>query len=95
MDLGRRGIRSLAVARTREEDGKWTMLGILTFLDPPRPDTKETIERAMEYGVDVKMITGVLLWPDWLGFRLGRPGLWLTDSALHVFEAAGLVGHVG
>jgi H+-transporting ATPase len=60
MDLGRRGIRSLAVARTREEDGKWTMLGILTFLDPPRPDTKETIERAMEYGVDVKMITGAL-----------------------------------
>jgi hypothetical protein len=57
MDLGRRGIRSLAVARTNDE-GKWTMLGILTFLDPPRPDTKDTIERAMEYGVDVKMITG-------------------------------------
>lgn len=58
MDLGRRGIRSLAVARTNDE-GKWTMMGILTFLDPPRPDTKDTIERAMEYGVDVKMITGV------------------------------------
>jgi H+-transporting ATPase len=57
MDLGRRGIRSLAVARTNDE-GKWTMMGILTFLDPPRPDTKDTIERAMEYGVDVKMITG-------------------------------------
>lgn len=57
MDLGRRGIRSLAVARTNDE-GKWQMLGILTFLDPPRPDTKITIERAMEYGVDVKMITG-------------------------------------
>ena len=56
-DLARRGIRSLAVAKTNE-DGKWIMLGILTFLDPPRPDTKETIERAMEYGVDVKMITG-------------------------------------
>eukprot|EP01116_Phalansterium_solitarium_P005454 TRINITY_DN170_c0_g1_i3.p1 TRINITY_DN170_c0_g1~~TRINITY_DN170_c0_g1_i3.p1 ORF type:complete len:340 (-),score=51.30 TRINITY_DN170_c0_g1_i3:764-1783(-) len=27
------------------------MLGILTFLDPPRPDTKRTIERAVEYGV--------------------------------------------
>jgi hypothetical protein len=57
MDLGRRGIRSLAVARTNDE-GKWQMLGILTFLDPPRPDTKDTIEKAMEYGVDVKMITG-------------------------------------
>jgi H+-transporting ATPase len=57
MDLGRRGIRSLAVARTNEE-GKWQMMGILTFLDPPRSDTKVTIERALEYGVDVKMITG-------------------------------------
>lgn len=57
MDLGRRGIRCLAVAKTNDE-GKWQMLGILTFLDPPRPDTKHTIERAMEYGVDVKMITG-------------------------------------
>ena len=57
MDLGRRGIRSLAVARTNDE-GKWQMSGILTFLDPPRPDTKETIENAMALGVDVKMITG-------------------------------------
>ncbi|GBF93619.1 H+-transporting ATPase [Raphidocelis subcapitata] len=57
MDLGRRGIRSLAVAKTNEA-GKWHMLGILTFLDPPRPDTKETIENSMALGVDVKMITG-------------------------------------
>ena len=28
------------------------------FLDPPRPDTKSTIDRANEYGVEVKMITG-------------------------------------
>ncbi|WIA12441.1 hypothetical protein OEZ85_012477 [Tetradesmus obliquus] len=56
-ELGLRGIRSLAVART-DDEGKWRMLGILTFLDPPRPDTKDTIEKAMEYGVDVKMITG-------------------------------------
>jgi cation transport ATPase len=35
-------------------------LGLLTFLDPPRHDTKETIRRAILYGVDVKMITG-----DW------------------------------
>lgn len=53
-DLARRGIRSLAVART-DEAGKWQMLGILTFLDPPRPDTKITLERAMEAGVDVKV----------------------------------------
>jgi len=57
--LGLRGIRSLAVAKTTDDnDTKWEMLGLLTFLDPPRHDTKETIHRAMSYGVAVKMITG-------------------------------------
>ena len=55
--LGMRGIRSLAVAKT-DENGKWQFLGMLTFLDPPRPDTKKTIEDARMYGVQVKMITG-------------------------------------
>jgi H+-transporting ATPase len=56
-DLGRRGIRCLSIARTME-DGNWYMVGILSFLDPPRPDTKDTVRRSKEYGVDVKMITG-------------------------------------
>ena len=55
--LGNRGIRSIAVAKT-DDNNNWRMLGLLTFLDPPRPDTKQTIERAREYGVTVKMITG-------------------------------------
>ena len=55
--LGERGIRSLAVARTNET-GAWVMLGLLTFLDPPRPDTLKTIEDARRFGVAVKMITG-------------------------------------
>ena len=58
-NFGERGIRCLAVARTMGgPDGEWRMAGLLTFLDPPRPDTKDTIERAREYGVEVKMITG-------------------------------------
>jgi len=55
--LGARGIRCLAVAKT-DASGRFHMLGLLTFLDPPRPDTKHTIHRAIQYGVEVKMITG-------------------------------------
>ena len=51
--LGMRGIRSLAVAKINE-DGEWELLGLLTFLDPPRFDTKDTIHRAMAYGVEVR-----------------------------------------
>ena len=58
-ELGSRGIRSLAVARTvGSVDGPWQMVGLLTFLDPPRPDTKDTIDRSNAFGVAVKMITG-------------------------------------
>merc|ERR1712137_378102 len=58
-----RGIRAIAVAKTTSigatADGDvWKMMGLLTFLDPPRPDTKETVRLAKEYGVSVKMITG-------------------------------------
>jgi H+-transporting ATPase len=56
--LGAVGTRALAVGRTNIETNEWEMLGLLTFLDPPRPDTKQTIDEAREYGVAVKMITG-------------------------------------
>ena len=36
----------------------WRMQGLLTFLDPPRPDTKETVRLSRVNGVAVKMITG-------------------------------------
>lgn len=56
---GAKGIRCLAVAITTDANmSKWAMLGVLTFLDPPRPDTKATIDAALEAGVDVKMVTG-------------------------------------
>merc|ERR1712054_708584 len=63
-ELGKRGIRAIAVAKTTnvitadKKDDKWKMMGLLTFLDPPRPDTKETVRLAKENGVAVKMITG-------------------------------------
>jgi len=56
---GAKGVRCLAVARSTNKDmTEWAMLGVLTFLDPPRPDTKATIDAALEAGVDVKMVTG-------------------------------------
>merc|ERR1719172_426745 len=56
-ELGKRGIRAIAVAKT-DTSGVWRMMGLLTFLDPPRPDTKETVRLSRENGVAVKMITG-------------------------------------
>ncbi|CAN4078037.1 unnamed protein product [Withania somnifera] len=60
-----RGLRSLAVARQEVPDGTkdspggpWEFVGLLPLFDPPRHDSAETIRRALELGVSVKMITG-------------------------------------
>lgn len=55
-EFGQRGIRCMAVART-DADSQWHMLGLLTFLDPPRPDTKATLETALHYGVQTRMVS--------------------------------------
>ncbi|KAL6977797.1 P-type H(+)-exporting transporter, partial [Sarracenia purpurea var. burkii] len=59
-----RGLRSLAVARqevpekTKESPGSpWQFVGLLPLFDPPRHDSAETIRRALNLGVNVKMIT--------------------------------------
>ncbi|MCO1334638.1 plasma-membrane proton-efflux P-type ATPase [Microbulbifer sp. OS29] len=52
-----RGLRSLGVAR-KESNQQWLFLGILSLEDPPRDDSKDTIRRAREHGLQVKMITG-------------------------------------
>ena len=36
-------------------------IGLLTFLDPPRPDTKQTIENARLYGVQVTLTLSHIL----------------------------------
>lgn len=60
LELGKRGIRSLAVARKDDEDGLWRMLGILTFLDPPRPDTKRTIDECRKWVIPYVCLPCVL-----------------------------------
>ncbi|KAJ4825904.1 Plasma membrane ATPase 1 [Turnera subulata] len=60
-----RGLRSLGVARQEVPDGgkdspggPWEFVGLLPLFDPPRHDSAETIRRALDLGVSVKMITG-------------------------------------
>ncbi len=57
-DLGSRGYRALGVARSRDDGTSWTLLGILPMFDPPRDDSKATIDLAREKGIRLKMITG-------------------------------------
>ncbi|CAO0789747.1 unnamed protein product [Mucor circinelloides] len=66
-EFARRGLRSLAVAieEINGDDYKsegsglgFKLIGLLPLYDPARSDTKETIDRAIELGVQVKMITG-------------------------------------
>jgi len=38
--------------------GPWQFVGLLPLFDPPRHDSAETIRRALNLGVNVKMITG-------------------------------------
>lgn len=60
-----RGLRSLAVAYqevpagTKDSPGgPWEFVALLPLFDPPRHDSAETIRRALDLGVSVKMITG-------------------------------------
>uniref|UniRef100_A0A803LIF3 Plasma membrane ATPase n=1 Tax=Chenopodium quinoa TaxID=63459 RepID=A0A803LIF3_CHEQI len=60
-----RGLRSLGVARqevpegTQESPGgPWEFVALLPLFDPPRHDSAETIRKALDLGVSVKMITG-------------------------------------
>ncbi len=55
-DLAARGYRTLGVASRR--DGNWQFSGILPLFDPPREDAADTIARAEQHGVAVKMVTG-------------------------------------
>lgn len=57
-ELAAKGMRALAVAKSVNEGNSWRFLGILSLLDPPRDDAKETIQRARDHGLSVKMVTG-------------------------------------
>ena len=51
-------MRCLAVACSNGKEEGWVLMGLMCFLDPPRPDSKLTIASAKELGITTKMITG-------------------------------------
>ncbi|OQR86857.1 P-type ATPase (P-ATPase) Superfamily [Achlya hypogyna] len=57
-----RGYRGLGVSYSEGdvpiEEANWKLVGILPLFDPPRHDTADTVKRAIELGVAVKMVTG-------------------------------------
>lgn len=71
VQFGEDGVRCMAIAiseplasfdpaneASKNAPVTWHLAGLLTFCDPPRDDTKDTIARATQYGVPVRMITG-------------------------------------
>jgi H+-transporting ATPase len=56
-DYAKEGYRTLGVG-TRPKGQDWQFLGVLPLFDPPREDSQDTIRRATEHGIAVKMATG-------------------------------------
>ncbi|KAI9607625.1 hypothetical protein KEM48_003534 [Puccinia striiformis f. sp. tritici PST-130] len=64
-EFARRGLRALAVAYEDVPSGNaegpgsgFQLIGLLSIFDPPRDDTKQTIDDAVSLGLKVKMVTG-------------------------------------
>jgi len=55
--LAANGYRTLGVARS-DAQGHWQFLGLLPLFDPPRDDSAQTLARATDMGLQVRMVTG-------------------------------------
>jgi H+-transporting ATPase len=92
-DFAARGFRSLGVARA-EGDGPWRFLGVLPLYDPPRADSRATIDTARQMGVAVKMVTGDQMA---IGREIARQlglGTNIPDAAVFGEGAAGADGRL-
>lgn len=56
-EFAKKGYRTLGVARA-DDQKTWHYLGLIALLDPPRSDTKITLEQIKGMGVEVKTVTG-------------------------------------
>jgi H+-transporting ATPase len=57
-DLAEKGFRTLGVATKQPDDKKFEFIGLIPLFDPPREDSRATIEEAHKLGLDIKMVTG-------------------------------------
>lgn len=56
--LSRSGYKTIAIARSEDGGKTFALVGVLPMLDPPRDDTKKTIDFLHRANVSIKMITG-------------------------------------
>lgn len=66
-DLGRQGLRCLGVAyrrmdgattASRDDEREMVFAGLVALADPPKPGTREAVERLRSLGIEIKMVTG-------------------------------------
>ncbi len=57
-EFAENGFRTLGVAHKKPDEEKFHFVGLIPLYDPPRPDSKEAVQEAKRYGVEVKMVTG-------------------------------------
>lgn len=92
-----RGYRALGIAISEGEGTPtWDLVGLVPLFDPPRHDTRETIERCLTMGIQVKMVTGdQLLIGKETAKQLGLgTNMFTTEALLKAKQGFGLVeGH--
>lgn len=99
-DLGRRGFRVLAVATADRSDlaeEDLTLVGLLSFADPVKPDAASTITDFADAGVTVRMITGdARPVATHIAGELGLdPAALMTGDQVDTLDDAGLAGVAG
>ena len=67
-DMAKEGMQVIALCVKHEYEGEGifdqedevdlTLIGLIAFLDPPKPSAEITINKLKEYGVDIKILTG-------------------------------------
>ena len=57
-DRASRGLRSLGVAQSADGGATWELVGLISLLDPPRPDSGDTVKLARSLGVEVGGLWG-------------------------------------